>query len=230
MPRRQRIHLPGCSQHLLQRGVNRQAVFFTSEDRLRYLDWLRLYAEQRAVLVHAYCLMEDHVHLLVTAPSTEALSGLMQDISRRYSRSINRLHNRSGSLWDGRYKACHLQAESHVLLACMRYVELNPVRAGQVKAPWDYPWSSVHANAFGEPDRLVTPHGEYLSLAATGRMRQRRYREMLQGVDHEPAWELIRTATQQGGLAGDADFTETMTRRLGKPVAPRPRGRPRKTS
>jgi len=230
MPRRQRIHLPGCPQHLIQRGANRQPVFFVDEDRRRYLDWLREYAEQRAVLVHAYCLMENHLHLLVTAPTGDALSGLMQDMGRRYVHYINRTQERAGGLWEGRYKACHLQAEVY-LLACMRYVELNPVRANLSASAADYPWSSFHANALGRTDRLVTPHGEYLRLGATFEERQRAYQRSCahEARNDVSAWQLIRAATQQGGLAGDGAFAEGVARRLGQSVLPRPRGRPRKS-
>lgn len=229
MPRRQRIHLPGCPQHVLQRGANGQTVFFANENRQHYLDWLREYAEQRAVLVHAYCLMDNHLHLLLTAPSGDALSGLMQDMGRRYAHYINRTLGRAGGVWQGRYKACHLQAEAY-LLASMRYIELNPVRANLCHSAADYPWSSFHTNALGEKNRLITPHGEYLRLGSTREERQRAYhRSCLDEVrDDEAAWRLLRDATQQGGLAGDAAFAEGVSRRLGQSLLPRPRGRPRK--
>jgi len=180
MPRRPRIHLPGLPQHVLQRGVDRQAIFFSDDDYCFYLECLGEYAARRGIGLHAYCLMTNHIHLLLTAPSVEALAGLMQDVGRRYVLHVNRTRQRSGALWQGRYKTSFLQSDRY-LLPCMRYVEFNPVRARQVEAPGQY-----------------------------------------------QAWTLIRAATQQGVVAGDELFADDIGRRLGRSVAARPRGRPRR--
>ena len=229
MPRRPRYDLPGVPQHVIQRGVDRQPVFFCDEDCRFYLDWLADYASKRGIAVHAYCLMTNHIHLLLSAPSTGALGGLMQDMGRRYVQYVNRTYRRSGGLWQGRYKSSHIQTERY-LLACMRYVELNPVRAEMVKAPGDYRWSSYRSNALGEEDKLVKPHSEYLALGVDPASRQQAFRELFTAEGDKPAWLLIRNATQQGVLVGDSHFSEAIAHRLGQVVTARPRGRPRKES
>lgn len=229
MPRRLRYDLPGVPQHVIQRGVDRQPVFFCDDDCRFYLDWLGDYASKRDIALHAYCLMTNHIHLLLSAPSVGALGGLMQDMGRRYVQYVNRTYRRSGGLWQGRYKSSHIQTERY-LLACMRYVESNPVRAGMVKAPGDYRWSSFRANALGDEDKVVKPHNEYLALGADPMSRQQAFRELFVSEVDEPAWLLIRTATQQGVLVGDSQFAEVISRRLGQTVTARPRGRPRKAS
>lgn len=227
MPRRPRYDLPGVPQHVIQRGVDRQPVFFADEDCRIYLDWLGDYASKRDIALYAYCLMTNHVHLLLSIPSAGALAGLMQDMGRRYVQYVNRTYRRSGGLWQGRYKTSYVQSERY-LLACMRYVEFNPVRAGMVMAPGEYRWSSYRANALGAEDNLLTPHDQYLAFGPTAEKRQQAYRDLFStGVD-EPAWNLIRTATQQGVVVGDSRFAEVIEKRLGLALQPRPRGRPPK--
>lgn len=229
MPRRTRYELPGVPQHVIQRGVDRQPIFFSDDDCCFYLDWLGEYARQRDIALHAYCLMTNHLHLLLSTPSAGALAGLMQDMGRRYVQYVNRTYRRSGGLWQGRYKSSYVQSERY-LLSCMRYVELNPVRAGMVLAPEEYRWSSYRANALGSDDKLLTPHEEYLAFGSTAEERQHAYRELFATEVDEPAWNLIRAATQQGVLVGDSRFSEVIEKRLGQMVQPRPRGRPRKGS
>jgi putative transposase len=229
MPRRPRIHLFGVPQHVIQRGVDRQPVFFSDEDCQFYLEWLGAYAKNRSIELHAYCLMTNHVHLLLSSPSAEALGGLMQDMGRRYVQYVNRTYRRSGGLWQGRYQASFVQSERY-LLTCMRYVELNPVRAGMVVAPGDYRWSSYRSNALGFADQLVQPHAEYLALGAMPDEVQQNYRYLFLTQVDDPAWNLIRSATQQGVLVADSQFAEIIEKRLGCRVQPRPRGRPLKTS
>lgn len=227
MPRRPRIHLSGIPQHIIQRGVDRQPVFFSDEDCQFYLNWLGEYSQKRGIELHAYCLMTNHVHLLLSSPSTDALAGLMQDMGRRYVQYINRNYRRSGGLWQGRYKAAFVQTEQY-LLSCMRYVELNPVRAGMVAAPGDYRWSSYRVNALGVPNKLVIPHPEYLTLASSSGERQQAYRELFVTEVDDPAWNLIRSATQQGVVVGDSRFAGVIEEHLGRSILPRSRGRPRK--
>jgi putative transposase len=229
MPRRPRIHITGVPQHVIQRGVDRQPVFFSDDDCRFYLDWLGEYASKRNIALHAYCLMTNHVHLLLYAPTVDALGGLMQDMGRRYVQYVNRTYRRSGGLWQGRYKASHVQSERY-LLACMRYVELNPVRADMVLAPGEYRWSSYRANALGVEDKLLTPHDQYLALGSTPEARQQAYRDLFISEVDEPAWNLIRSATQQGVVVGDSRFAEMIEKRLGQRVQPQPRGRPRKNN
>lgn len=227
MPRRPRIDLPGNPQHIIQRGVDRQPVFFSDDDCSFYLDWLGTYSQKRGVFLHAYCLMTNHVHLVLTAPTAAELGGLMQDMGRRYVQHVNRTCQRSGGLWQGRYKSSYIQTE-HYLLTCQRYVEFNPVRADMVKAPGEYRWSSYCANALGEANPLITPHYEYQSLGASQEKRQQAYRELFVAQVDAPDWMLIRAATQQGVVVGDSRFAESIEKRLGQGVQPKPRGRPRK--
>ena len=227
MPRRLRIDLPGNPQHIIQRGVDRQPVFFSDDDCSLYLDWLGVYAQKRGISFHAYCLMTNHVHLVLTSPSAAELGGLMQDMGRRYVQYVNRTYQRSGGLWQGRYKSSYIQTERY-LLTCQRYVELNPVRAEMVKAPGEYRWSSYRANALGVVNPLITPHHEYLNLGASPESRLQAYRELFVAQVDDPDWALIRAATQQGVVVCDGRFAEVIEKRLGQVVQPRLRGRPRK--
>lgn len=227
MPRRPRINLPGVPQHVIQRGVDKQPVFLRDDDCCFFLAWLGEYADKRSILLHSYCLMTNHFHLVLTPPTGEALSGLMQDMGRRYVHYINHTYQRSGGLWQGRYKASFIQSDRY-LLSCMRYVELNPVRADMVQAPGEYRWSSYRANALAEEDPLVSPHQEYLALGSTSTERSEAYRALFISESADPSWSLIRTATQQGVVVGDNRFTEQIELRLGHKVQPRPQGRPHK--
>lgn len=149
MPRRARINLPNIPLHIIQRGNNRSACFFAGEDYRAYLGWLREYADKARCQIHAYVLMTNHVHLLLTARNTQGAGALMKALGQRYVQYINRSYRRSGTLWEGRYRSC-LTQEDDYLLACMRYIELNPVRAAMVAHPGEYRWSSYRANAQGE--------------------------------------------------------------------------------
>ena len=154
MARKPRFNLPGVPQHVIQRGNNRESCFFDAEDYRCYLDALGHASKQCGCAVHAYILMTNHVHLLVTQERRDGVSAMMQSLGRRYVRYINDRHRRTGTLWEGRYKAALVDSERY-LLACYRYIELNPVRAGMVELPGRYPWSSYRYNALGMPDSLV---------------------------------------------------------------------------
>lgn len=165
MPRRPRLDLPGVAQHIVQRGNDRQPCFFIDIDRIRYLQDLRELSLKLDIAVHAYVLMTNHVHLLLTSKQAGTVSTLMQSLGRRYVRYINTQYRRTGTLWEGRYKSCLVQDETY-LLRCYRYIELNPVRAGMVSDPADYRWSSHCCNGLGQANALVQPHGSYLAIAA----------------------------------------------------------------
>ncbi|PTR10619.1 REP element-mobilizing transposase RayT [Nitrosospira sp. Nsp5] len=154
MPRRARLVLPNIPLHIIQRGNNRQACFFADEDYSVYLDWLAEHASKTGCQVHAYVLMTNHVHLLISADGVEAPGLLMKVLGQCYVQYVNRTYQRSGTLWEGRFRSCLIQDEIY-LLACQRYIELNPVRAGMVAHPTEYRWSSYRANAQGEVDALV---------------------------------------------------------------------------
>ena len=165
MPRRARLSLSHVPLHIIQRGNNRQACFFADENYRFYLDWLARHADKTGCRVHAYVLMTNHVHLLISTERAEAPGALMKGLGQRYVQYVNRTYHRSGTLWEGRFRSCLTQEEDY-LLACQRYIELNPVRAGMVEHPAEYRWSSYRANAQGEADALLKPHPLIRSVGA----------------------------------------------------------------
>lgn len=175
MARRPRIDLPGVPQHVVQRGNDCQPCFFTDADRHCYLQNLREIALRDRCQVHAYVLMTNHVHLLMTPESSGQVARLMQALGRRYVRYVNDRYRRTGTLWEGRYKSSLVDRDTY-LLRCYRYIELNPVRARMCADPADYPWSSHAANAFGRDDVVVPPHPNYRALGATREERCAAYR------------------------------------------------------
>jgi len=225
MPRKPRFNLPGVPQHVIQRGNNRQACFFTEADYLYYLDALRAALDKFGGRVHAYVLMTNHVHLLITPDREHALSEIMQSIGRRYVRYVNKKYGRAGTLWEGRFKASLVQSERY-LLACYRYIELNPVRAGMVEHPGEYRWSSYSANAQGALNETVCLHDEYRCLGTTSGARQAAYRELFgQLLDSELVVEIRDTVNHElvVGTSRFKDEVEAMTNRraqMGKPGRP----------
>lgn len=227
MPRRPRLVLPDVPMHVIQRGNNRQACFVATEDYLRYLDWLGEYADRSGCRVHAYVLMTNHVHLLISAGRDGAPGEMMKALGQRYVQYFNRNHRRSGTLWEGRYRSCLTQAEAY-LLACQRYIELNPVRARMVKHPADYRWSSYRANAQGEPDPLVHPHDVYRELGRDSADRRSSYRELFRDELEPGMIDQIRQATNGNYVLGRASFAGHVGAALGQRVIPGTAGRPRK--
>lgn len=177
MPRKPRFFVSDIPVHVVQRGNNREAIFFDEEDYRAYLNWLKEGASRYGCAIHAYVLMTNHTHILVTPSTRESVSRLLQYVGRRYVPYVNHQYGRSGTLWEGRFKASLIDAETY-LLACYRYIELNPVRAGMVASPGDYGWSSYKANALGHNDSLLTGHPLYLALGADAETRQARYRAL----------------------------------------------------
>lgn len=171
--------VPGHPLHVIQRGYCRVACFFCERDRLAYLHWLGAYAERFGCAVHAYVLMGNHVHLLVTPSRPQGASRLMRSLGERYTRYIGEAHERFGPLLEERFKTWPLRSRRH-LLDCMRYIESNPVRARLVAAPGEYRWSSFRANALGHDDALVTPHSCYYALGRSAASRQAAYRALFQ--------------------------------------------------
>ncbi len=227
MPRQPRLDLPGIVQHVVQRGNDRQPCFFTDIDRQRYLQDLRELALAHACQVHAYVLMTNHVHLLVTPGQSGALACMMQALGRRYVRYVNDHYRRTGTLWEGRYKACLVDGDDH-LLRCYRYIELNPVRAGMVADPADYPWSSHRANALGMPDPLVRAHPRYRALGNDDQARRIAYRSLVvAGLDPADIAQ-IRTMLQRQHALGNDRFREAIERQLGRRAGPARIGRPPK--
>lgn len=227
MPRRPRLSLPNVPLHLIQRGNNRQVCFIADEDYRFYLEWLGDSAAKTCCRIHAYVLMTNHVHLLVSSERSEAPGELMKALGQRYVQYMNRTYRRSGTLWEGRYRSCLTQAEDY-LLACQRYIELNPVRACMVAHPGEYRWSSYRANAQGEFDALIQPHEVYRALGMDDASRQTAYRELFRHELEPGLVDEIRRATNGNYALGSPLFAEQIGAALGRRVRPGSPGRPRK--
>jgi putative transposase len=185
MPGGARLSLPGIPWHIIQRGNNRSVCFYADEDYHLYLDTLKEQAEKFGCLVHAYVLMTNHVHLLLTPEKEGSASLLMKHFGQRYVQYINRTYKRSGTLWEGRFRSCLTQSEDYVL-ACYRYIELNPVRANMVDHPRHYPWSSYCANAEGKFSELIAPHDQYSNLGIDDDSHRVVYKGFFKAhIDHE---------------------------------------------
>ena len=229
MPRKTRFFLPGVPVHVIQRGNNRQPVFFGPDDYRFYLDRLGEASLTHGCRVHAYCQMTNHIHLLVTPQDRDSISAALQALGRRFVPHINHAYGRSGTLWEGRFKAGAVQQDAY-LLACYRYIEINPVRAGMVADPADYPWSSYRANALGEADGLLSPHGLYRSLGPTEPERLQVYRELIEQALDPTTVQEIRACLQTGTPLGNDRFRDEIERALGVKVGYASRGRPKKVS
>ncbi|MEZ5830662.1 MAG: transposase [Dongiaceae bacterium] len=225
MPRLGRYFLPDQPQHVIQRGNDRQAVFFSDEDREAYLGWLLAAARKHGCAIHAYVLMTNHVHLLATPALGRSLPGMMQSLGRRYVRYLNDAHGRTGTLWEGRYRAAPIDSERY-LLACSRYIELNPVRARMVRHPRAYRWSSYRANALGGADPLVTPHALYLGLGRSAAERRESYRALFRETLAEEFVDELRAATNGGWALGGEAFKRRIAKAAKRRAEPLPRGRP----
>jgi len=225
MARLPRLTLPGYPHHVIQRGNNRQSIFVDPQDYETMLGLLADNAQKFGVAVHAYVLMGNHFHLLVTPSDSNGLSAMMQAVGRSYVRYFNQRHGRTGTLWEGRYRSTLIQSELY-LLACMAYIDLNPVRAGLVARPADWPWSS-HTHYLGlRNDRLVTPHALCWSLGNTPFAREAAYAELVQrGVAADQQGQLT-DATLRGWALGAPDFLEVLQKKLQRRVSRAKAGRP----
>lgn len=227
MARLPRLTVPGYPHHVIQRGNNRQDVFRDAADCERYLGLLGELAPAHRVAVHAYVLMPNHVHLLLTPTEAPALSLLMQALGRRYVIWFNRRHARTGTLWEGRFRASVIESERY-LFACSRYIEMNPVRAGLVGDPAQYRWSS-HAHHVGrQPDSLIEEHPLIWSLGNTPFERQAAYRRLFDQSTDAAEVETLRAGIQGGWVVGSAPFGKAIEAQVARRPLPKPRGRPRK--
>lgn len=227
MPRKPRFYIAGMPVHVVQRGNNKQPIFFDDADYRVYMKWLREAAEKYDCAVHAYVLMTNHVHILVTPKDTDGISRMMQYVGRRYVPYINQTYQRSGTLWEGRYKSSLIDADGY-LLACYRYVEMNPVRADMVEHPRDYAWSSYACNAEGKADKLIKSHALYTALGATETSRLDAYQGIFQAHVGDADIVEIRASWQTGTPLGSDRFREEIEAVLGKKVGYHKRGRPAK--
>ena len=227
MPRRPRIIVPNIPLNVIQRGNNRKSCFYAEEDYKLYLEWLQEYARKTGCLVHAYVLMTNHIHLLITPKKSDSAGELMKRLGQRYVQYINRTYQRSGTLWEGRFRSCIAQQDDYLLL-CQRYIELNPVRAGIVKHPGEYYWSSYHVNGQGNKSDLVSHHPLYLSLGQTDEERQIAYRELFRCELEPGVIDEIREATNGNFVLGNSRFKQKISKILRRRVTPGKPGRPRK--
>jgi putative transposase len=228
MPRRPRLSVAGIPWHIIQRGNNRAVCFHAEEDYRRYLDDLAEQSQRFGCIVHAFVLMTNHVHLLLTPAKPDSAGQMMKHLGQRYVQYVNRVYRRSGTLWEGRFRSCLTQSEDYVL-ACYRYIELNPVRAGMVRHPRDYRWSSFHANGDGRRDALITPHEQYLGLARGEDARREAYRALFKAHLDPEVIERIRLATNGNVVLGNKRFEEQIAQMLRRRVTRGQAGRPKRS-
>ena len=224
MARQPRFFVPGEAQHVIQRGNNRELIFAGESDYRFFLDCLIQAVRRHGVSVHAYVLMTNHLHLLATPANENSLPKVLQSVGRRYVQYFNHAYRRSGTLWEGRYRATIIDSEQY-LLTCMRYIELNPVRAGIVEHPGEYPWSSFHANAQGACDVLITPHELYGRMGSSELKRVMAYRALFRSQLSQPEIREIRDATNRNWALGNDRFTQRIEVLSGRRSAPVRRGR-----
>jgi len=212
-------------EHIIQRGNNQQVIFTCDTGMKAYVAWLKDYAVEFEVAIHAWVLMSNHVHLLCTPGSNTAITSMMQALGRRYVQYFNRSCRRSGTLWEGRFRSCLVQEETY-LLQLYRYIELNPVRADMVSDPADYSWSSYQSNALGKGAALKTPHPLYLTLGKNAKTRQANYRDLFRYQVEGELLDDIRKAANKGLVLGNERFIEQVEALTGKVLKEGKRGRP----
>jgi len=225
MARKPRFIVPGVPQHVIRRGHNREPCFYAEDDYSRYLTNLHEAATNNDVAIHAYVLMTNHVHLLVTPAQSHGISHMMQDTGRKYVRYINKTYRRTGTLWEGRYKAGLIDSEAY-LLTCMCYIEMNPVRAGMVKHPSDYRWSSYHSNASNKCNPVLDSHPVYQQLDSDPERRYHAYRELFSNVLDKEELHAIREALNQELVLGRDDFKDKIEKMTKRQTRPGINGRP----
>jgi putative transposase len=228
MARQARLTVPAYPHHVIQRGNNRQAIFRDDLDRERLLLLLQEYSRQSAVAVHAYVLMDNHFHLLLSPETVEGIPKMMQGVGRSYVRYFNTRHQRSGTLWEGRYRSNLIESERY-LLACMAYIDLNPVRAGIVDDPAHHPWSSYRHLIGLRVDKLLTPHALFWDLGNTPFAREAAYAELVRaGMSTEQQLALTRSVLT-GWALGSEGFVRGMSQSTQRRLAPGKPGRPHGT-
>ncbi len=224
MPRRPRLRLAGVPFHVIQRGHNRSACFLSERDYHHYLHELLVQSRHHDVAIHAYVLMTNHVHLLMTPERHDSIGEVMKIVGQRHVQYVNKCYRRSGTLWQGRFRSCLVDSENYLLI-CHRYIETNPVRAGMVDHPSDYPWSSYGFNVQGVWNPLLTLHQSVEALGRTPEERRLAYRELFLQALEPGLMAEIRNATLGGHALGSKRFQDGVARALGRPVTRQKRGR-----
>jgi len=223
MSRHPRFVLPGQPQHVIVRGNNRDVIFASDDDYRFYLDKLAAACARFDCELHAYVLMTNHVHLLITPQSKDGIGKVMQSAGRYYVQYFNHQYKRTGTLWEGRYKATLLDSDSYLFI-CSRYIELNPVRAGMVDDASEYPWSSYACNALGKVNALIKPHELYLALGSSRSERCTAYKGLFASHIEEGKLEAIREATNKSWVLGPSRFKERIEELTSRQAAPKGRG------
>lgn len=227
MPRRARLKLLGYPLHVIQRGVDRCITFREKDDYVLYLGLLNELAPRFECDLHAYVLMTNHVHMLLTSRRPDGASQLMHRMGVRYVQHFNRSYHRTGPLWSGRFRSCIVDSERY-LFTCQRYIELNPVRAGMVRGAEQYPWCSHRANVGLEPSTMLVPHLLYRGLGATPTARARLYRQMFREQLAEDELVRIREAVNAGNALGDERFAALIEEATGRRARRGAPGRPKR--
>lgn len=227
MPRRPRMYISGMPYHIVQRGNNREPCFFEVEDYQFYMELMRQLLPRYGVHLHAYVLMTNHVHLLMTPDEKESISNLLKVVGSRYAQYINKKYNRTGTLWEGRHKPSVVDSENY-LLKCYRYIELNPVAAVMVSKPEEYRWSSFGCNAWGDLSSVIEPHSEYLKLGKVPEDRCYRYRDLFSVSLNDEDVHFIQKAEHYCQPLGGDRFRLQIEEKIGRSVGLMERGRPRK--
>ena len=225
MARLPRVSPVNVAQHVIQRGNNRQVCFANEDDMKAYVTWLKDYSKKYEVEIHAWVLMSNHVHLLCTPRLENGVSRMMQSLGRMYVHYFNRTYNRTGGLWEGRYRSCVVESESY-LIHVYRYIELNPVRAGMVDDPADYSWSSYQCNGLGKESGLRTPHSVYLEISSDKANRLEVYRDLFKAHVEGELLKGIRDSVNKGLALGDERFTRQIETLTGMRASPGKMGRP----
>ncbi|PCI68509.1 MAG: transposase [Piscirickettsiaceae bacterium] len=227
MARLPRYYIKDQPQHIIQRGNNREPIFAANEDYLFYLECLQEAAKRHDLSIHAYVLMTNHVHILASPQATDSIPKTLQSVGRRYVQYFNHSYKRTGTLWEGRYKATVIDSDRY-LLTCMRYIELNPVRAGMVEHPHDYIWSSYAANAEGKRDVKLTHHSLYQQLGIDETERISTYQQLFQSAITDIEQDTIRESTNKGWCLGNDLFRDKIECLSKRRATPKAKGRPRK--
>jgi putative transposase len=213
--------------HITPRGNNRLRCFFSDSDHLVYLELLGKAAHETGCLVHAYVLMTNHIHLLVSPSKEQGPGMMMKSLGEQYVSYVNRRQTRTGTLWEGRFRSCLVQTERY-LMVCQRYIELNPVRAQMVSDPAAYSWSSYHRNAHGDANAVVTPHELYDRSGGDAIARQKAYRDLFDEALSVDTLKEVRRATHANSALGNDAFKDHIADLTGRSMTLRDGGRPRK--
>lgn len=228
MPRQPRLVVPGYPHHIILRGNNKSDIIYNDNDRRFFIDCLQDAKEKTKSKIYSYCLMTNHLHLIVEPAEEDGLKIMMQSLGRRYVQYFNHVHKRTGTLWEGRYKSSLISKDNY-LFACNRYVELNPVRAKMVKNLKEYPWVSYRYKAEGIPDKLIDEDSIYLGLGKTNKERQTKYKSLFLEDIPDGELNLIRFRTQKGGVIGSENFVIEMSKKVRRKLVLKARGRPKKS-